>query len=72
VSWASNLALNIADNGYRVAVYNRTTSRTRQFADAGRSAFGPDYRGCETLEAFATAIKPPRPVIIMVKAGEAG
>jgi 6-phosphogluconate dehydrogenase len=66
----SNLALNIADNGYRVAVFNRTTSRTRQFADAA-GPLSDQITACETLEAFATAIKPPRPVIIMVKAGEA-
>ena len=28
----SNLALNIAENGHRIAVYNRTTARTRDFA----------------------------------------
>ena len=30
----ANLALNIADNGYHVAVYNRTAARTDEFAAA--------------------------------------
>ncbi|WP_299861564.1 NADP-dependent phosphogluconate dehydrogenase [uncultured Hoeflea sp.] len=65
----SNLALNIADNGYHVAVFNRTTSRTREFAETA-GPLSDRVTACETLEAFVAAIKPPRPVIIMVKAGE--
>ena len=63
-----NLALNIADHGFKVAVYNRTTQTTTAFAEAN-----PDHADslfpCENLETFASAIRPPRPVIIMVKAG---
>ncbi|MBL8582379.1 MAG: NADP-dependent phosphogluconate dehydrogenase [Rhizobiaceae bacterium] len=65
----SNLALNIADNGHRIAVWNRTTSRIGEFiADAGPLA--DRLVGCDTLEALAAAIRPPRP-IIMVPAGKA-
>ena len=63
-----NLALNIADHGYTVAVYNRTAATTAEFV-----ANNPDHAdhlvACDTLEAFAAAIAKPRPVIIMVKAG---
>ena len=63
-----NLALNIADHGFKVAVYNRTTRTMTDFVDAS-----PDHAEslipCETLEAFVSTISPPRPVIIMVKAG---
>jgi 6-phosphogluconate dehydrogenase len=65
----SNLALNIADNGHRIAVYNRTTSRMRDFVEAAgplRNMLVP----CETIEALAEAIKPPRPIIIMTQAGK--
>ncbi|WP_442580052.1 NADP-dependent phosphogluconate dehydrogenase [Mesorhizobium sp. ASY16-5R] len=65
----SNLALNIAEKGHRIAVYNRTTSRTHQFAEeAGplRDMVVP----CDTIEALAEAIEPPRPVIIMTQAGK--
>ena len=66
----SNLALNIAEKGNRIAVFNRTVERTdRFFAEAG------DLQGrivpCHTIEEFVAAIRPPRPIIIMIKAGEA-
>ncbi|MCY0095735.1 NADP-dependent phosphogluconate dehydrogenase [Hoeflea ulvae] len=65
----ANLALNIADNGYHVAVYNRTTARTDEFA-ASAGELSDKVTACATLEDFVAAIRPPRPVIIMVKAGE--
>src|SRR5438552_1366447 len=65
----ANLALNIAEHGYPIAVFNRTTETTRKFfADAGNLA--SRITPCETLEEFVKAIRPPRPVIIMVKAGD--
>ena len=65
----SNLALNIAEKGYRVAVFNRTAEQTRAFhAEAG------ELQGmivpCETMAELAAAIKPPRPVILLVPAGK--
>ncbi|MEM8704429.1 MAG: NAD(P)-binding domain-containing protein, partial [Pseudomonadota bacterium] len=65
-----NLALNIAENGFQIAVFNRTTEKTDQFmAKAG------DLAGklvpTKTLQEFVAAIKPPRAVILMVPAGEA-
>jgi 6-phosphogluconate dehydrogenase len=66
----ANLALNIAEKGFPIAVYNRTTEKTKEFyANAGALAY--QITPCETLAEFANAIRPPRPVIIMVKAGEA-
>ena len=63
-----NLALNIADRGYRVAVYNRTAARTRDLlAEAGAAA--ERLVACETPEALVSAIRPPRPIILMIKAG---
>ena len=66
----SNLALNIADNGHRIAVFNRTTSRTRVFHEQA-GALQDMVVPCETIEELAAAIRPPRPVIIMVQAGAA-
>ncbi|MGI6854676.1 NADP-dependent phosphogluconate dehydrogenase [Mesorhizobium sp. 1B3] len=66
----SNLALNIAEKGHRIAVFNRTTSRTDAFVEqAGdlRDRIIP----CKTIEALAEAIRPPRPIILMVQAGKA-
>ena len=64
-----NLVLNMADNGYRVAIYNRTYERTTSLlADAGPLA--DRLVGCETLDELVAAIRPPRPVVLMVQAGE--
>ncbi len=65
----ANLALNIAEKGNTIAVFNRTTSKTKAFYD-GAGALKDRIVACETLEDFVGAIRPPRPVIIMVKAGE--
>jgi 6-phosphogluconate dehydrogenase len=66
----SNLALNIAEKGNRIAVFNRTVAKTHEFkANAGQLA--DMIVPCETIEEFAAAIRPPRPIIIMVQAGGA-
>jgi 6-phosphogluconate dehydrogenase len=66
----SNLALNIAEKGHRVAVFNRTTARTTAFAQAA-GALAERIVACDTIEALAAAIRPPRPIILMVQAGKA-
>ncbi|MDQ0453857.1 6-phosphogluconate dehydrogenase [Rhizobium paknamense] len=66
----SNLALNIAEKGNRIAVFNRTPARTKEFlGEAGDLA--ANIIGCETIKEFVAAIRPPRPIIIMIKAGDA-
>jgi len=66
-----NLVLNIADNGYKVAVYNRTTQvMTDWVAKCEREEpSAKNLVGCETLEKFVKSIKRPRKIIILVKAG---
>ncbi|MBL0373141.1 NADP-dependent phosphogluconate dehydrogenase [Rhizobium sp. KVB221] len=65
----SNLALNIAEKGNRIAVFNRTPEKTDTFVvEAG--ALREHIVPTKSLEEFVAAIRPPRPVIIMVKAGE--
>ena len=64
------LALNIADNGFDIAVWNRTTQTTKDFhANAG------DLTGkttpTETLADLVAAIRAPRAIILMVPAGKA-
>ncbi|WP_457301664.1 NAD(P)-binding domain-containing protein, partial [Phyllobacterium sp. P5_D12] len=66
----ANLALNIAENGYRVAVFNRTVAKTHEFYEEAGSLKG-QIIPCETLEDLAKNIRAPRPIILMVKAGEA-
>ena len=66
----SNLALNIAEKGHRIAVWNRRTERLAEFlAEAGPLA--ERIVGCDTLESLMEAIEPPRPVILMISAGQA-
>ncbi|WP_349507358.1 NADP-dependent phosphogluconate dehydrogenase, partial [Agrobacterium pusense] len=65
----SNLALNIAEKGNKIAVFNRTPEATRKFyAEAGE--LQGQLIPCETIEEFVAAIRPPRPIIIMIKAGD--
>ena len=64
-----NLVLNMASNGYQVAVYNRTTSKVDNFI-AGRAADQPIV-GTHSLEELCSKLKRPRRVMIMVKAGAA-
>jgi 6-phosphogluconate dehydrogenase len=65
-----NLALNIAERGFPVAVYNRTPSRTEAFArseEAGQLPVMP----CLSLESLVAALARPRAIMLMVKAGAA-
>ncbi len=61
-----NLVLNMERNGYTVAVHNRTTKTMRDFVNAHP---GKKLVGCETMEEFVGALRKPRQVLIMVKAG---
>ena len=65
-----NLALNIADHGFRVAVYNRTTQVMKDFIAANPDTPG-GLIGCASLPELLAAIKKPRKIIILVKAGPA-
>ena len=65
-----NLALNLVDRGYTVAVYNRTRETTdKVLAEAGEQRGG--LIGCATLDELVSHLRPPRPVLLMVKAGDA-
>lgn len=66
----SNLALNIAEKGYQIAVHNRTASKIDEFInDAG--PLRDKIVGKADLAEFVQTIKRPRSIIIMVKAGKA-
>jgi 6-phosphogluconate dehydrogenase len=66
----ANLALNMAEKGYAVAVFNRTAARTDAFI-GGAGSLAANLIPCRTLTELAEAVRPPRPIVIMVKAGEA-
>ena len=64
-----NLALNVESRGYKVAVYNRTTSVVDDFI-AGRAA-GKQFVGCHSIEEMVTNLARPRKVMMLIKAGPA-
>ena len=64
-----NLVLNVESRGFRVSVYNRTTSVTDQFM-AGEAA-GRNIAGYAELSDFVDSLAAPRKIQIMVKAGPA-
>ncbi|MEM6985084.1 MAG: NADP-dependent phosphogluconate dehydrogenase [Pseudomonadota bacterium] len=65
-----NLALNIAERGYSVAVYNRTVERTAAFLESADELAG-QFVPTQSLEELVAAVAAPRMIIVMVPAGAA-
>ena len=63
-----NLVLNMADHGFQVAVFNRTTRKVDEFMTG--AAKGTSIIGCRSPEELVQHLKRPRRVMMMVKAGE--
>lgn len=63
-----NLALNFVDHGYRVSIFNRTTSVAQAVVDENPSE---NLVFNETLAEFVASLKKPRKILIMVQAGKA-
>lgn len=63
----SNLARNLARNGFKVAIHNRSVGKTEKVAaeHGGEGEFYP----AESMADFVNALSTPRVAIIMVKAG---
>jgi len=64
----ANLAQNVEEHGFPVAVFNRTWERTAEFLAAAR---GRNFTGVRSYAELAAALEPPRRILLMVKAGEA-
>lgn len=64
-----NLALNMESHGYRVAVFNRTTSVVDRFME-GRGK-GKRFVGCHTVQELVQSLAKPRKVMMLIKAGPA-
>src|SRR4051794_12388341 len=64
-----NLALNIERNGFPIAVFNRTASRTKDFVEG--PAKGKQFTPTYTLEELVASLERPRRIILMVQAGAA-
>jgi 6-phosphogluconate dehydrogenase len=65
-----NLALNVADHGFKISVYNRTTSKMEEFVAAHPNTPG-GLVGQAELKDFVASLKRPRKIIILVQAGGA-
>lgn len=68
-----NLALNIADHGYTIAVFNRNPKKMLEFIAHCEKNEPSSARviGFETMADFVRSIKRPRKIVLLVKAGEA-
>ncbi len=63
-----NLALNIADHGFSVSVYNRSEEKTKKLLE--ETVFD-NVIGTYTIKEFVESLEQPRKIILMVKAGQA-
>jgi len=64
-----NLILNMESKGFTVACFNRTVSKVDDFMND--RAKDKNIIGCKSIEEFCAALKRPRKVMLMVKAGGA-
>ncbi len=65
-----NLALNIADHGFQISVFNRTTEKTDKFVADNPGTPG-GVVGTRTLQEFVQSLAQPRKIVILVQAGKA-
>jgi 6-phosphogluconate dehydrogenase len=64
-----NLVLNMSDHGVRVAVYNRSIDKVDAFiASSGKRE---NISGCRSVQELVLALKTPRMIMLMVRAGAA-
>ena len=64
-----NLALNIADHGFKISVFNRTAAKTEAFVAKNPDTPG-GLVGFPELKDFIQSLKRPRKIVILVKAGD--
>ena len=62
-----NLALNIEEKGFPIAVYNRSTEKVDDFINANA---GKKVKGCRAPKELIEGLERPRRIIMMVKAGK--
>ncbi|MDY4197144.1 MAG: NADP-dependent phosphogluconate dehydrogenase [Peptoniphilaceae bacterium] len=61
-----SLALNIADNGFQVSVYNRSEGKTKEAVAEDRTG---NIQGYFSLEEFIDSLESPKNILLMVKSG---
>ena len=65
-----NLVLNMESKGFTVACFNRTVEKVDAFVVNGRGK-GKKFIACHTVQELVSSLKPPRRIMMMVKAGKA-
>jgi len=66
-----NLALNIADKGFKIAVHNRSPAKVDATIERAKKELkDQNLTGYKSMKDFIGAIRKPRAVIILVKAGK--
>ncbi|KCZ75702.1 6-phosphogluconate dehydrogenase (decarboxylating), partial [Anncaliia algerae PRA109] len=63
-----NLILNMEEKGYKISVFNRTTSKTHCFIEKHKNK---NISGHETLKEFVNSLTIPRKIILLIKSGDA-
>lgn len=65
-----NLALNVAEKGFSISVYNRSSEKTdAAVARAEKEGLSDHLKGYKDLAEFVASIERPRSIILLVKAG---
>ncbi|KAL5974452.1 6-phosphogluconate dehydrogenase, decarboxylating 2 [Asimina triloba] len=64
-----NLALNIADEGFPISVYNRTPSKVHETVERAKQEGNLPLFGFHDPHSFVHSIQKPRVIIMLVKAG---
>ncbi|WPT13338.1 6-phosphogluconate dehydrogenase, decarboxylating 2 [Picochlorum sp. SENEW3] len=65
-----NLALNVAEKGFKISVFNRSSEKTDAcVARASKEGLGDNLKGFKDMKDFVMSLERPRRVIILVKAG---
>lgn len=64
----SNLAKNLLNNGYKVAIYNRNYEVSKEFHLENKEA---NYKICSTEKELLDVLNKPRKIILMITAGKA-
>jgi 6-phosphogluconate dehydrogenase len=64
-----NLILNMADHGYKVVAYNRTTEKVDDFLN-NQAKGHPNVIGAHSVQEMVSKLKRPRKIMLMVKAGK--
>eukprot|EP00249_Psilotum_nudum_P015152 c25191_g1_i1 orf=311-1771(+) len=64
-----NLALNIAEKGFAISVYNRSLDRVDETVERAKAEGNLPVKGFYDPKEFVLSIRKPRAVIILVKAG---